>query len=104
MGGLLNYKTILQKESQIEESVTLSLGSVAIGVLAHYNDDDRTTEIAILKRAGDGGLYAVERITEKTNVGNGFTVSSDGLSIKCNGVASPKTVYIIVLRGTAEFK
>lgn len=104
VGGLLNYKTIIEKTTQVEDVVTLSQGGIAIGILAHYNDEGRTSEIAILKRTLYDGVYSVERITEKTNTGNGFTVASDGLSIKCNGAASIKSVYIIALRGTAVFK
>ena len=104
MGGLLNYKTIIEKTTQVEDVVTLSNGSIAIGILAHYNDEDRTSEIALLRRTSADGVYSVERITEKTNMGGGFTVASDGLSIKCNGAASIKSVYIIILKGTAIFK
>lgn len=103
MGGLLKYKKVIETRSQNEESVTLSNDSIAIGILVHHKNPGRTTEIAVLKRTPEEGIYEVEPITEKTNIGKGFTVASDGLSIKCDGALSNKVVYIIVLRGTAAF-
>lgn len=58
MGGLLNYKTIIEERGQVDIKITMSNITVAIGILVHEQIAERTTEIAILKKDSNG-VYRV---------------------------------------------
>ena len=70
-------------------------------IMSHIGDSNRTSAMAIAVKNYNGTSYSLTSIIE-SNVGSGFTLSSDNSYIVCSGSSSHKVISAIALNGYAS--
>ena len=107
MAGLLppstiqNKVAIVRNATSVDQKITFDSSGIFLLIMSHIGDSNRTSAMAIAVKNYNGTSYSLTSIIE-SNVGSGFTLSSDNSYIVCSGSSSHKVISAIALNGYAS--